>query len=128
MCKSVLILDPDPNVLALLTSVLEGADAQRNMKMRVLRARTVGEAVDVLQRNYVPVDLVLSNSGFGSDEVTRQLTEARPKVPVMFMSSISDDSTVRIQGPSSDQAGSPGVLRAVVAALDTPVVRAAGSR
>lgn len=123
--RSVLVVDSDPNVLALLTSILEGPRTTIRPKIRVLRARNVEEAVEVMDRQYVPIDLILSSRDFSSHDAAGLGDRAhtiRPDVPVMYMSAISDDATIRIQDPL--QTGE-GILRAVVAAFE-PSVSAAG--
>ena len=126
--RSVLVVDSDPNVLALLTSILEGPKTSARPKIRVLRARTIEEAVEVLDRQYVPIDLVLSNRTFSGQE-SASLSDCarsiRPNVPVMYMSAISDDATIRLEDPSADGVG---LLRAVVAAFEPAVtLTAAGA-
>jgi len=140
--RSVLVVDPDPDVLTLLSVILEGPKSSGEKAldktgMRVLRARSVGEAMEVLGREYVPVDLVLSNFELSHDRgenIADRVREVRPRVPVLFMSAINDRQTVRIHGLKSDGSGmSPaicdhGLVRAVMAALDRPqATRAASS-
>ena len=132
--RSVLLLDSDPHVLAVLTSVLEGSRSSNRPKIRVLRARTLEEAAEVLGRPYVPVDLIVSNSNFGaeqSENIADCARGVRPGVPVMYMESVADDTTVRIhtlrkttgEEPAIDRAG---LLQAVVAAFETPAFLTAG--
>lgn len=126
--RSVLVVDSDPNILALLTSILEGPKTAARPKIRVLRARTVQEAMEVLDRHYVPVDLILSNrtfSGQESENIGECARGIRPNVPLMYMSSITDEATIRIEDPTTDRAG---LLRAVVAAFEPSAVRSAASR
>jgi len=126
--RSVLVVDSDPNVLALLTSILEGPKTTARPKIRVLRARTIEEAVEVLDRQYVPVDLILSNRTFSGQESVSLgdcARSIRPNVPVMYMSAISDEATIRVEDPSSERTG---LLRAVVAAFEpAAVLTAAGA-
>ncbi|MDE3196721.1 MAG: hypothetical protein KGN84_10280 [Acidobacteriota bacterium] len=122
--RSVLVVDNDPNVLALLTSILEGPRSASRPKIRVLRARSADEAAEVLDRQYIPVDLVLSNQMFSTvDEFRVRALSIRPQVPVLYVSTISDDATIRIQDPAMTGGG---LLRAVVAAFDGPVAASAG--
>jgi DNA-binding response OmpR family regulator len=110
--RSVLVVDSNPDVLALVSVILDGP------KMRVLRARNITEAVDVLSREYVPVDLVLSSA-----DMLDRIRMVRPNVPVLQMSAVTDSETIRIHGLSS-KVGEPdvmdnrGLFRAVVAALE----------
>jgi DNA-binding response OmpR family regulator len=110
--RSVLVVDSNPDVLALVSVILDSP------KMRVLRARNVTEAVDVLSREYVPVDLVLSSA-----DILDRIRMVRPNVPVLQMSAVADSETIRIHG-LANKTGEPDVLdnrglfRAVVAALE----------
>jgi len=118
--RSVLVVDADPDVLALLSVILEGPKTVAKPKLRVLRARNIREALDVLSRAYVPVDLVLANRALPEPDgpnIAERVHTIRPDLPVMFMSAISDAETIRIHGPLDDR---NGLLRAVVAALEPP--------
>jgi CheY-like chemotaxis protein len=117
--RSVLVVDSDPSVLALLSMILEGPKSTDKPKIRVLRARSVKEAMDVLSRPYVRVDLVLSNKSLAQSEgqnIADGVRAIRPQLPVMFMSAIIGAQTIQIHGV----AGGSGRARAVVAALDRP--------
>ena len=130
--RSVLVVDSDPDVLAVVTAILEGpgtgAAVKPKAKMRVLRARNLTEAMDVLGRAYVPVDLVLSNSDLPQGEagnIAERIREVRPQLPVLYMSA-GGSETIRIHGLKQDRSGVPGgidgqeLLTAVAAALDAP--------
>jgi CheY-like chemotaxis protein len=125
--RSVLVVDSDPSVLALLSMILEGPKTTDKPKMHVLRARSVKEAMDVLSRPYVSVDLVLSNKSlaeFEGQNIADGVRTIRPQLPVMFMSAITEARTIQIHGA----AGGTGRVRAVVAALDRPrLVRVASA-
>ena len=57
--------------------------------IRVLRARNITEAIDLLSRSYVPVDLVISNSALAETspcDVAGLVHEVRPTIPLLFMS------------------------------------------
>ena len=117
--RSVLVVDSDPAVLALLSMILEGPKTTDKPTIRVLRARSVKEALDVLDRSYVPVDLVLYNKSLpesGGQSIAERLQTVRPHLPVMFMSAVTEAQTIRIHSV----AGSTGLVRAVVAALERP--------
>jgi CheY-like chemotaxis protein len=122
--RSVLVVDSDPAVLALLTSILEGPRTASRPRIRVLRARSAAEAAEVLDRSYVPVDLILANQKFSeSGELGSHARAIRPEVPVMYLSALSEGETVRLPDPSS---AGEGLLGAVVAALGKPAMRVAG--
>lgn len=125
--RSVLVVDSDPNVLALISAVLEGPKTSEKPRLRVLRARNISEAIDVLRRAYVPVHLVLSNQSLPEPEgqhLEERVRAIRPQLPVMYMSAITEAETIRIHGPIrnnfEDAGGShdTGLVRAVVAALE----------
>jgi CheY-like chemotaxis protein len=134
---SVLVVDADPNVLALVTVILEGPRTGEKSQVRVLRARNVHEALDVLARAYVPVDLVLSNLAWTKPDggnIAMRIHDVRPHVPILYMSAVTEDRTIRIHGlQQSSTMDAPvindnGLLSAVVAALEPPpLARAMGS-
>jgi CheY-like chemotaxis protein len=117
--RSVLVVDSDPAVLALLSMVLEGPKTVEKPKIRVLRARSVKEATNMLNRPNLPVDLVLYNKSLSESEgqnFAERVRILRPQLPVMFMSAITEAQTIQIHGAS----GGTGMVRAVVAALERP--------
>jgi CheY-like chemotaxis protein len=117
--RSVLVVDSDPAVLALLSMILEGPSTTEKPKIRVLRARSVEEAIDVLSRRFVRVDLVLSNKsllGSEGQNIAECVRTVRPQLPVMFMSAITEAQTIQIHG----SADGTGLVRAVVAGLERP--------
>lgn len=115
--RSVLVVDSDPAVLALLSVILEGPKSSEKPKMRVLRARGVKEAVDILNRPYVTVDLVLYNESLPeSDGFAERVRTLRPHLQVMFMSAITAAQTIQIHVA----AGDTGLARAVVSSLERP--------
>jgi len=120
LSKSVLILDEDPEVLTFLTQLLEAR------KLRVLRARSKSEAFEILNRAYVPVDLVVANlmlTGVGGPDFTRHVADLRPHVPVMYMSAFIDSGVIRVEAMSGvgyaefPGADDRGVMKAVFSAL-----------
>ena len=117
--RSVLVVDSDPAVLALLSTILEGPKTIEKPKMRVLGARSVKEAMNMLNRPDVPVDLVLYNKSLSESDgqnFAERVRIVRPRLPVMFMSAITEAQSIQIH----DAAGSTGMERAVVAALERP--------
>jgi len=124
--KSILLVDGDPEVLTFLTLLFE------EKGVRVLRARTASEALEVLQRDYVPVDLVLTNIMINSpgSEFARDATRTRPGVAVLLMSAFVDEEVIRVEVMKrSDFAGNSmpddqGVVKAVMSALSKTRVSA----
>ena len=123
MNKSILVVDQDPDVLGFLTLLFEARD------IRVLRARTRAEALELLGREYVPVDLVLANLMTAQMECSDLCVDVaclRPGVPVMYMSAFVESGIVRIEALKSlnafglAAADERGVLEAVLAALAKP--------
>jgi CheY-like chemotaxis protein len=115
--RSVLVVDSDPAVLALLSMILEGPKSIEKPKMRVLRARGIKEAMDMMSRPYVPVDLVLYNKSLPESEgFAERVRTLHPQLPVMFMSGITEAQTIQIHG----EAGGSGLERAVVSLLERP--------
>jgi DNA-binding response OmpR family regulator len=127
--KSILVVDQDPDILAFLTLLFEAAD------LRVLRARTRAEALELLGREYVPVDLVLANlmtaQAEGSD-LCSDVAFARPGVPVVYMSAFVDSGMIRVEALKSlsvsglTSADERGLLESVLSALEKPRARATG--
>lgn len=125
--RSVLVVDSNPDVLALISVILEGPKTSEKPTLRVLRARNIPEALAVLNRAYVPVHLVLSNQSLPESDgqgLLERIREIRPQVPVMYMSAITESETIRIRGSkagifdAAPQTDERGFLRAVVAALE----------
>jgi CheY-like chemotaxis protein len=115
--RTVLVVDSDPAVLALLSMILEGPKTTEKPKMRVLRALSVPEAIGLLSRPHVPVDLVLYNKSLSeSDGFAERVRTMHPQLPVMFMSGITEAQTIQIHG----EAGGSGLERTVVASLERP--------
>jgi len=99
--------------------ILEGPKTIEKPKMRVLGARSVKEAMNMLNCPNVPVDLVLYNQSLSESDgqnFAERVRLLRPRLPVMFMSAITEAQSIQIH----DAAGSTGMERAVVAALERP--------
>jgi CheY-like chemotaxis protein len=90
---SVLIVDREPEVLILLSSILQ------SYGYRTLLARSVPEALEIMRRRYVPVDLILCNAGIDrtiARDLPAALREIRPGLPAVWMSVFVDAGIVRI--------------------------------
>ena len=114
--RSVLVVDADPAVLTLLSMILEGPKTTEKPKMRVLRARSVKEAMNMLNCPNVPVDLVLYNKSlaeFEGQNFAERVRKLRPELPVMSMSAIAEAESIQIHS-----AAGSGLERAVVASLE----------
>ena len=115
--RSVLVVDSDPAVLTLLSMILEGPKTTEKPKMRVLRARSFKEAINMLNYPNVPVDLVLYNqslSEFDGQNFAERVRTLRPQLPVMSMSAIVEVQSIQIHNAT----GGSGLERAVVASLE----------
>jgi response regulator RpfG family c-di-GMP phosphodiesterase len=92
--QSVLIVNEDPDVLILLSSML-----QRN-GFRVLSARNSREAVEITARHYIPVDLILCDvlvDGESGDLLARELQKLRPSMRELYLSTATDEGAIRIR-------------------------------
>ncbi len=129
MSKSILVVDQDSDVLGFLTLLFEARD------VRVLRARTRPEALELLGRQYVPVDLVLANlmtAQMERSDLSVDVASLRPGVPVLYMSAFVDSGMIRIEALKSlsvsglTAADERGVLEAVLAEIARPRAIASG--
>jgi DNA-binding response OmpR family regulator len=127
--KSILVIDQDPDILGFLTLLFEARD------IRVLRARTRAEALELLGREYVPVDLVLANlmtAQMENSDLCADVASLRRGVPVIYMSAFVDSGAIRIEalkslsGSGLAAADGRGVLEAVLAALTRSRAAASG--
>jgi DNA-binding response OmpR family regulator len=121
--KSVLVIDEDPEVLAFLTHLFEAQN------LRVLRARSPSEALDILSREYVSVDLILANLMIARMD---ELASARPGVAVLYMTAFVDSGVIRIEAMNRfnatgfSTADERGVLDAVLSAVSNRGARSCG--
>jgi DNA-binding response OmpR family regulator len=130
LSKSILLIDEDPEVLAFLTLLLE------ERGMRVLRARTRAEALDIFNRDYVPVDLVLANmmmSQMIGGGFEREVARVRALVPVLYMTAFVEDGVIRVEAmkhpdlSGHSAADDRGFVEAVMSALGRTRVRVTGA-
>jgi len=88
---SVLVVDDDPAILALLGRLLGSNN------VRALLARDSQEAIGIAERNYVPIDLVLANvRGLDAPDLLDRLGKLRPEVPLHYMSANVDSGVIRV--------------------------------
>lgn len=100
---SVLVVDEEPSILRFLAGLLE------NNGIRALLARSAAEAMEIAQRRYVPIDLILTDvvvrespgdSAVGEitgAELMNRLRYIRPEARALYMSAYVDASVIRIQ-------------------------------
>jgi CheY-like chemotaxis protein len=128
--KTILVIDRDPDILGYLTLQFEACE------VRVLRARTRAEAIEILSLPFVPCDLVLANlmmSRMGGPDFCREVSATRPGVPVVYMSAFVDAGVIRMEAMQQiDESGlgaadERGVLEAVLSTLAKPQTRASGT-
>jgi CheY-like chemotaxis protein len=84
--KTILVVDENPHVLGFLTLLLE------TREFRVLRARTGWEAIEILKRRAVDVDLVLADmmaAGVDPPEFSHNVAVARPSLRALYMSAFT---------------------------------------
>lgn len=110
---SVLVVDEEPAILDFIARLLD------NNGMRALLARSAREAMEIAQRGYVPIDLILtdivvkdSGTDSGVSEITgaellNRLRQIRPGTRALYMSAYVDAGVIRIQ-PMSRQSEEPG--------------------
>jgi DNA-binding NtrC family response regulator len=120
---SVLVIDEDPPVLALIGEML----AENGI--RALLARTADEAVSIARRDYVPIDLILTDrqlpDAVGSEIVAR-IQAHRPLVRALYMSSFVDAGVIRIDLPGKDD-GDVWRPRSLVETIRRSVSRSASN-
>ncbi len=123
----MLLLDENTDVLAFLTQLLE------TRGIRVLRARSKSEALEILGRGYVSADLVLANltvARMDQAGLTREIGSIRRRLPVIFMSAFVDSGVIRVEVMNRvETVGFPGVdergvIEAVLSALRNSAARA----
>ena len=123
---SVLIIEQDRDILAFLSILLE-----RN-NIRTLRATSADEAIAIANRNYVPIDLVVSNqavNGTVGTEVVASLQQVRPGLRALYMSALVEDEMIRVdlvKGASGQPTRSEGLLEEVRSSFANAKVLGAG--
>ena len=127
--QSVLIVDEEPEILVLLSRILESNG------IRALRARDAAEAAEIAERPHVPIDLILCGAG-DDKKITPDLTalrELRPGLRSIYMSAFYDSGVIRIgvlrRGDmvESGLVNDTGLVGAVRAAMAAPRASAGGA-
>jgi CheY-like chemotaxis protein len=126
---SVLIVDGEPEILVLLSSMLESND------IRALRARSAAEALEIAGRRYVPIDLILCDEAINetiTPDLLTALREIRPELRAIRMNARFDRGMIRIgllpRGETAES-GHPdgGLLSAIRMAMAAPRAGASGA-
>ena len=115
---SVLVVDEDTSVLAFLARILDANG------IRALLARSAEEALSIAQRNYVPINLVLTNvavreavndsvSESDGAQLASRLRQVRPNARVLYMSAYTDAGVIRMQLVNRQQESQPDLIAAI---------------
>lgn len=127
---SVLVVDEEPSILVSIARVLDANG------MRALLARNGSEAVEIAERNFVPIDVILANAAvleLHEPELLDRLRQIRPGVPDLCMAACVDRGVVRIQlmvrGPGvQSTVCDDGFAESIRKWASAPLVRRAGCR
>jgi len=90
---SVLVVDDDPGILIFIGRLLHLHGA------RALFARSASQAIRIAAREYVPIDLILSNvtlPELSGPEAVNRVRGIRPGLQALYMSAQTDDGVIRI--------------------------------
>jgi response regulator RpfG family c-di-GMP phosphodiesterase len=125
---SVLAVDEDPSILVFIARVLDASG------MRALLARNGSEAVEIAERHYIPIDLILTNAAIlklHEPELLDRLRQIRPGVRDLCIAACVDRGVVRIQlmaGGSGMESAvcDDGLVESIRKSASTPLVRRAG--
>jgi response regulator RpfG family c-di-GMP phosphodiesterase len=125
---SVLVVDEESFILILIAKMLDAGG------MRALLARNGSEAVAIAERNYIPIDLMLTNTAvleLREPELLGRLRQIRPGVRHLCMATQVDTTVARIQlirgGPGMESAiCDDGLAESIRKAASAPLVRGAG--
>jgi CheY-like chemotaxis protein len=109
---SVLVVDEDASVLAFLARLLDANG------IRALLARSAEEALGIAQRDYVPINLLLTDvtvreavndsvSESAGAQLASRLRQIRPDARVLYMSAYTDSGIIRIQLMNRPQESQP---------------------
>jgi DNA-binding NtrC family response regulator len=118
---SVLVVDGDPGVLIFIGRLLDRDG------IRGLLARSVTEAIAIASREYVPIDLILSNvtsPDVSAADIVNRVREMRPGLPAVYMSAQTDEGVIRIDlmrgdTPAESTGGGKTFLEAIQEALSS---------
>jgi CheY-like chemotaxis protein len=130
--KSILVLDEDPDILVFLTVLLEECG------IRVLRARSRAEALELVRRRFVAIDLILANiviTHLSDTNFEKDIANLRAGIPILYMSAFVEDGAIRIEmmkrphsvsgtGESSSAIENESLVNVVMGALTKSRTRA----
>jgi response regulator RpfG family c-di-GMP phosphodiesterase len=125
---SVLVVDEEPSILVSIARVLDANG------MRALLARNGTEAVEIAERSYLPIDVILANAAileFYEPQLLDRLRRIRPGVRDLSMAACVDRGVVRIQlrvgGAGVESAVcDAGLVESIRTSASTSLVRRAG--
>ena len=125
---SVLVVDEEPSILVSIARALD------TIGLRALLARNGSEALEIAGRNYIPIDLILTNAAIlkaHEPELRDRLRQIRPGARHMCMAACVDGGVVRIQltvGGNGVETTvcDGGLLESIQRIASTPLVRRAG--
>jgi response regulator RpfG family c-di-GMP phosphodiesterase len=125
---SVLVVDEEPSILVFIARVLDANG------MRALLACNSSEAVGIAERNYIPIDLILTSAAvleLREPELLDRLRSIRPGARDLRMAACVDRGVVRIHliagGVGMKTAVSDdGLVESIRKSAGTPLVRRAG--
>jgi response regulator RpfG family c-di-GMP phosphodiesterase len=125
---SVLLVDQEPSILVFIARVLDASG------MRALLARSGSEALEIAERKFVPIDMILANAAIlklQGPELLNHLRRIRPGVRDLCMAACVDRGVVRIQlmagGPGMEsEVCYDGLVESIRKSAGTPLARRAG--
>jgi CheY-like chemotaxis protein len=99
MAKTIMVVDDDPSVLALLNSLLE------QQGFDVIQATDCSRALERYRSRAEEIDLVITDlvmPGCDGIELARQITSSNRLLPILFISGFEDEhSETRADWPNS---------------------------
>lgn len=96
--RTILVVDDEPLVLALIARVLIGAGFQ------VITASEPAQALATCQDREIRIDLMLTDlmmPGMNGRELRDRVVEIRPDLPVTYMSGYADSWACQLMGPDA---------------------------
>ena len=115
--SAVLIVDEQPEILVLLSGMLE------NKGFRTLLARTASEALEIARRDYLQIDLMVCNTRIDNmmtPDLLTALREIRPGLRAVWMSAFVEGGMVRMSLAAGSGGSDRDLIAAIRAALRAP--------
>jgi DNA-binding NtrC family response regulator len=117
--RSILLVDADPCILALVKAMLEGQG------YRVLLANNTESAMRIVAQNRLRIDFLMTNvSDRRAPDLAARVLEVRPGIEMLFMSTTRDPQALRLR--MIDDGTGPRRLQAAEAAASRPTVATLG--